>query len=303
MPRDKKKCWEFKAKSASVGELFLYGEIASYSWYGDEVTPMLFKEELDALGDIDTLNVYINSGGGDVFAGWSMINMLARHRARKVGYNDGLAASIAFDILMSMDEVVAMENSMLMTHNCWTFACGNRHELREQAQMMEKIDMMLAETSSRRSGKAKDEILAMQDTETWWTAREALADGFVDRVENGAKLAACIEGGFFVAGNEKFDLSRYRRPPVALAGAEPETDVARAPKPPGQHTAAITWHSMPPEERGPGGFALPDEPYNGGESQPVKDTDREKRERGAQRALRDRIRRKINGGCGHGENL
>lgn len=334
--RDAQKFWEIKAKGESVGEIYLYGEISAYSWWGDEVTPQLFKAELDALGEIDTLNVYINSGGGDVFAGWSIISMLQRHKAHKVGYNDGLAASIAFDILMSMDEVVAMENSLFMTHNCWTCVCGNRHELRKQADQMEKIDQMMAETSARKSGKTIEEISAIQDAESWYTAKEALDEGFVDTVKSGEKLAACIADGFYVAGNERFDLARYKRP-LGMTHEEIEATKVHLidfEKPSTDRTISITGGDAAYVTAGDG-YAKHDHvprgtrgedtghshavrhehvlaktaPYNGGESEPVKDKDEAPGAHAAvdtedapaaQRAYFNKLRRKMLGGNGNG---
>ena len=206
-----KKFWNFSKKD-KVGELYLYGEIASATWWGDEITPKQFKEDLDALGDIDTLKVYINSGGGDVFAGWNIINILQRHKATKIGYCDGLAASIAFDIYQSMDKRIAMKNSMLMTHNCWTFTMGNRHELRKQADEMEKIDGMLAEMTSKKSGKTVEDVLAIQDAESWYTAQEAVDEGFADELEEGKQLAACVSSEFFAL---------YNHPPEGMETIEP----------------------------------------------------------------------------------
>lgn len=205
-----KKFWNFSKKD-KVGELYLYGEISSTTWFGDELTPKQFKADLDALGDIDTLKVYINSGGGDVFAGWNIINILQRHKATKIGYCDGLAASIAFDIYQSMDKRIAMKNSMLMTHNCWTFTMGNRHELRKQADEMEKIDGMLAEMTSKKSGKTVEDVLAIQDAESWYTAQEAVDEGFADELEAEKKIAACVTPEI---------LARYKNPPENLQPEE-----------------------------------------------------------------------------------
>ena len=211
----KTKFWAFKQLSDKKGELYLYGEIASSTWFGDEVTPKAFKAELDDLGDIDTLDVFINSPGGDVFAGWALINILKRHKATTIGYNDGLVASIAFDIFQSMDKRMASETSIFMTHNCWTFAMGDRHALRKLADEMEKIDGMLAETTSKKSGKTVDEIKAIQDAESWYTAAEAVDEGFADELVGGKQIAACLTPEFF---------AKYKHPPEALhpPRAEPE---------------------------------------------------------------------------------
>ena len=119
------KFWDFKAKE-NKAELMLYGEISDTSWWGDEVTPKAFKSELDALGDVEQIDIYINSGGGDVFAGEAIYNMLRRHNAKKVVHVDGLAASIASIIAMVGDEIVMPENAMLMIHEAW----GRNHFIR-----------------------------------------------------------------------------------------------------------------------------------------------------------------------------
>ena len=90
-----KKFWKLKALDEKTGDLTLYGEISNETWWEDEVTPKEFKSDLDDLGEIDTLNIYINSPGGDVFAGQAIYSMLKRHKAHKNVYIDGLAASIA----------------------------------------------------------------------------------------------------------------------------------------------------------------------------------------------------------------
>lgn len=207
--------WEFKTLANKKGALYLYGEIASSTWFGDEVTPKKFKADLDALGDIDALDVYINSPGGDVFAGWALINILKRHKAITTGHNDGLVASIAFDLFQSMDRRVASETSIFMTHNCWTFAMGDRYALRKLADEMEKIDGMMAEATAKKSGKTVEEIKVIQDAESWYTAVEAVDEKFADELEQGkAKIAACLTSEFF---------AKYKHPPESLhpPGVEP----------------------------------------------------------------------------------
>src|SRR5690554_544642 len=122
-----------------TGELILYGEISDYTWWGDEVTPKQFKEDLDALGDIDILNVYINSPGGDVFAGQAIYSMLKRHKAYVNVFIDGIAASIASLIAMAGDKVIMPANAMMMIHNPWVFATGNANDLRKIADDLDKI--------------------------------------------------------------------------------------------------------------------------------------------------------------------
>jgi len=228
------KFWAFKKANEKIGELYLYGDISRTSWYADEITPRTFQSELDALGEISTLKVYVNSGGGDIFAAWAIISILNRHKAYKIGYNDGLAASAAFDVLMAMDKVVTSEQALFMTHNCWGGVTGNRYEMRKAADLMEKIDGLMAEAAAKRSGKTVEEMTAIQDAETWYTAEKAVEEGFADEMETGKQVAAMVTPEVY---------AKFKNPPETLKAEEP------------------------PE----GGFLVPKEPNNGDESQPVED--------------------------------
>ena len=217
----RKKFWNFETPEAGRGELTLYGDISDASWWGDEVTPAQFKDDLDALGDVSELDIYINSGGGDVFAGIAIYNMLRRHPARKVVRVDGLAASIASVIAMAGEEIVMAENAMMMIHEAWANVSGNKRELRKVAEELERIDGILAFTYTARSGGEEKDIKAMLEAETWMTAKEAVAKGFADRVEPGLKAAASVRGSMLTMNGEQFDLTRYLHPPEIKDEAGP----------------------------------------------------------------------------------
>lgn len=208
------KFWNFKAASKDVGELMIYGDIASASWGEDEITPKLFKEELDALGEIKFLNIYINSGGGEVFAGQAIYSMLKRHAANKTVYIDGIAASIASLIAMAGDKIIMPSNAMLMIHKCWNIAMGNSDEFRQMADRMDKVDESIVGVYVDKTGKDRKEILDLLKAETWFTAEEALAAGFADEVEKEKKLAASMNGDFLNMNGQTFDLERYQNKPV-----------------------------------------------------------------------------------------
>lgn len=201
-----KKFWNFINKG-KTGELMLYGEISSVTWYGDEVTPKNFKADLDALGDIDTLNIYINSPGGDVFAGQSIYSMLTRHKAKKVVYVDGLAASISSVIAMAGDVIKMPKNAMMMIHNAWTIAAGNKDDLRKIAEDMEKIDETIVGVYAAKTGKSEEDIKALMDAETWMGADEAIELGFADEVEEAKEIAALVTPEI---------LAKYKHPPETL---------------------------------------------------------------------------------------
>ncbi|GAB6172969.1 hypothetical protein JCM15765_24470 [Paradesulfitobacterium aromaticivorans] len=216
MPKKNKKFWQFRSKKdtgADEGELLLYGDISSSTWWGDEVTPKAFKQDLDDLGDISTLNIYINSGGGDVFAGLAIYAMLKRHKAQKKVYVDGLAASIASVIAMAGDRVYMPMNAMMMIHKAWTFGLGNANDFRKLADDMDKIDESILVTYEAKTGLEKEKIIEMVNAETWMTAEEAVSYGFADEIEESKQLAASMGNGSLMMNGLTFDLSRYRNPP------------------------------------------------------------------------------------------
>ena len=197
--------------SEDVGQIDLFGEISDVSWWGDEVTPTMFKADLDDMGDVGNIDIHINSGGGDVFAGFTIYNMLSRHKARKTVYIDGLAASIASLIAMAGDDIIMPRNSMMMIHNAWSLIAGNADELRKMADELDKIDGILRSTYVAKTGLEEDEIREMMANETWLTADDALEKGFATEVEEPVAIAACVD---------RTILNRYHHVPENLLEEE-----------------------------------------------------------------------------------
>ncbi|MBH8609458.1 head maturation protease, ClpP-related, partial [Thermoactinomyces sp. CICC 10521] len=171
------KFWEIKlsAEDSKTADIFIYGDIVSSQWYEEDPTALSFKNDLDAAGDVSTINLYINSPGGNVFEGVAIYNMLKRHKAQINVYVDALAASIASVIAMAGDTVHMPKNSMLMIHNPWSFAVGNAAELRKIADDLDRIGQSIKQTYLQKAGsKLTDEKLQeMLDAETWLSADEA----------------------------------------------------------------------------------------------------------------------------------
>nr|WP_207749931.1 head maturation protease, ClpP-related [Clostridium tyrobutyricum] len=206
-----KKFWKFNAKENSdEGELLLYGDISDSTWWGDEITPKNFKEELDSLGDIKTLNVYINSGGGDVFAGQAIYSMLKRHSATVNVYVDGLAASIASIIAMAGDNVKMPKNAMLMVHNPWSFGMGNANDFRKLADDLDKVRESMISVYEDKTGMEKEKIVELLDAETWMTAEKAVEFGFADEIEEEKQVAASLNNRIFAINGLKVDITRYK---------------------------------------------------------------------------------------------
>ncbi|MDD5037658.1 MAG: Clp protease ClpP [Methylococcaceae bacterium] len=226
----KGKFWTIRAakEDPKVGELLLYGLISNSSWWGDEVTPKQFHEDLQALGDIDTLNIYINSDGGDVFAAKAIYSMLKRHTAQKVVYVDGLAASAAADVAMVGDRIIMPKNAMMMIHRGWTIALGNKNDFQKIAEELALIDQTRIAVYQEKTGLAEKEIVALLDAETWLTADDALEKGFATEIEEAKEIAACLVNGKAMINGLEMDLSRYKHPP-ALAEKPQAVDPPQEP--------------------------------------------------------------------------
>jgi ATP-dependent Clp protease protease subunit len=193
----KKKFWAFKALPNKEGELTIYGEIADSQggWFsdGNEVTPTSFKAELDALGDITTLNVYINSPGGDVFAGQTIYSQLRRHKAIVNMHVDGLAASIASVIVMAGDTIHIPVNGIVMIHHPMSGVYGNATEMRAMADTLDKVCESIQETYLAKAPNLKrEDLVALLDAETWLTAQECFDLGLCDVVGDEKSIAASV---------------------------------------------------------------------------------------------------------------
>lgn len=208
-----KKFWKFKnylnKDNQKEAEILLYGAIGD-DGYWDEVTSKEFVEELKANEDAATINVRINSPGGDVFAGQAIYSALKRCKSQIVVYVDGLAASIASLIAMAGDKVIMPKNSMMMIHKPWTCMAGNANDMREQADTLDKVEESLVVAYVDKTGKTEDEIKALLSDETWLTATEALEMGFADEIEE-TEVKALIKDNCLEINGQKFNIKDYKK--------------------------------------------------------------------------------------------
>ena len=186
------KFWNFQAKGERRGELLLYGEISDVSWWGDEVTPKQFKQDLEALGELDRLDVYVNSPGGDVFAGFTIYNIIKRCAAEVVAHIDGLAASAASYVCMAADRIVMPKNATMMIHNAAVGVYGNKERLLDLAEELKRIDGQIADIYAEKTGLGSEKIAEMMATETWMNGEEAFAMGFCDELDD-LQAVACAD--------------------------------------------------------------------------------------------------------------
>jgi ATP-dependent Clp protease protease subunit len=199
----KKKYWEFKNLSDETAELYIYSEIGEDVW-GESLSATDFKEELDNLGSVSNLNIYINSPGGSVFDGLAIHNMLKRHKAYKKVFVDGLAASIASVIALAGDEVIIPENAFFMIHMPMSGVYGNAKEFREMADTLDKISEGIVNIYEEKTEMPREELIAKMEAETWMTGADAKGFGFATEVVEEKKIAAC------------FDMKNYKNIPDFL---------------------------------------------------------------------------------------
>lgn len=177
------------AQSEQTADIIIYGDITSWPWYEDDVSSYTLAKELEAL-DVDTINVYINSYGGEVAEGLAIYNTLKRHKAKVRTIIDGFACSIASVIFMAGDERVMGDASLLMVHNAWTYGSGNAEEFRKQADDLDTITQ--ASINAYLSGVtiSEDELKQLLDDETWILPEDAVAWGFATGIEKTASKSA-----------------------------------------------------------------------------------------------------------------
>lgn len=165
-----------------------------------------------------TLNVRINSPGGDVFEARAIKTALEQHPARVVAHVDGWAASAASFVMLAADEILIARGAMVMIHNAQGFAIGDAREMRATAELLDKVTATVADDYVAKTGIASAEIRRMMDEETWMMADEAVAKKFCDRVMEKAAKATDLA---------RFDLSAYARPPRAAEDARAQLDHER----------------------------------------------------------------------------
>lgn len=195
---------EFKAEANTIWiyDVIVGDEIEAEFWGG--VAPKPFIDALKGMSG--PVQIRINSPGGDVFGANAMAQAMREYPGEITCHIDGVAASAASVLAITGDRTVMAPGSLLMIHNAWTMAIGDRNSLIETAALLEKIDGMLAEGYARKSGGKTADFAAMMDAETWFTPEEAIA----------AKLADGIAEQKAKASNQ-WDLSVFARAPKAAA--------------------------------------------------------------------------------------
>jgi ATP-dependent Clp protease protease subunit len=176
-----KKFWNWvRDESTQERTLYLNGEISDETWWGDEVTPQLFKDEL--MAGSGNITVWINSPGGDVFAAAQIYNMLMDYEGNVTVKIDGLAASAASVIAMAGGDVYMSPVSMIMIHNPSTIAIGDSEEMLRAKALLDEVKESIINAYELKTGLSRTKLSHLMDAETWMNANKAIELGFADKV-------------------------------------------------------------------------------------------------------------------------
>lgn len=216
-----KKFWNFVAnQEGNTAELLLYGEISEYSWYGDEITPEVFNNDLKAIGTVDEITVRINSGGGDVFAAVAIYTRLKEHKAKVAVKIDGWCASAATIIAMAGDTIEISVGGIFMIHDPMAGLLGyyNVEELNKISKELETIKQSIVNCYMTVTEMSEDEIKNLMTEEKWFTAEEAVEAGFCTSLMFGEVETTVENAEKIIVNSVEINLEGYRTVPKGLLG-------------------------------------------------------------------------------------
>lgn len=190
--------------------IYLYDVIDSFWGIG----AAQFVKNLNGL-KAKTIHLRINSPGGDVFEARAMATAVAQHPSRIVAHIDGLAASAATHVALAAREVEMAAGSFFMIHNAWALAIGSKDDMLKMAELLEKVDGEIAADYVRQTENELDQVVAWMEAETWFTADEAIENGFADRLAAETTASARAQA---------WNLSAYEHAPPAPAADPNEQD-------------------------------------------------------------------------------
>lgn len=201
-----------KNQKKNETDIIIYGAIGSEKDCGD-ICDIEIKEQLATITGVETINLYINSPGGSVFAALAIGNALKAHGAKIVAHIDGIAASAATLITSVCDVVKMPKNALFMIHNPWSFAVGEQKDLEKEAQILSKTKEAIIETYLNKANVDRDKLSELMDNETWLNAEEAKNYGFIDEIiEDESKMTNM--GNMLIVNNMAFDISNFSNFPA-----------------------------------------------------------------------------------------
>ena len=223
--KNSKKFWNWldvknEADTPEERVLEINGEIASESWFDDDVTPKLFKDEL--LSGNGPITIWLNSPGGDCIAASQIYSMLMDYAGEVTIKIDGIAASAASVIAMAGTKVLMAPTALMMIHNPMTLAWGDRSEMTKAIEMLDEVKESIVNAYEIKTGMSRAKISHLMDSETWMNANKAIELGFADDILEDKKKCAADETAFSFAA--KSSETRLMNKLEAKFGKKPETN-------------------------------------------------------------------------------
>lgn len=220
--KNPKKFWNWldvknEADALEERVLEINGEIASESWFDDDVTPKLFKDEL--LSGSGPITIWLNSPGGDCIAASQIYSMLMDYAGEVTVKVDGIAASAASVIAMAGTKVLMAPTALMMIHNPMTLAWGDKSEMTKAIEMLDEVKESIVNAYEIKTGMSRARISHLMDAETWMNANKAIELGFADDILVDKKKCAADETAFsFAARSSEMRLmnkleEKFRRKP------------------------------------------------------------------------------------------
>ena len=229
--KNSKKFWNWldvknEADTPEERVLEINGEIASESWFDDDVTPKLFKDEL--LSGNGPITIWLNSPGGDCIAASQIYSMLMDYAGEVTIKIDGIAASAASVIAMAGTKVLMAPTALMMIHNPMTMAWGDKSEMTKAIEMLDEVKESIVNAYEIKTGMSRAKISHLMDSETWMNANKAIELGFADDILIDKKKCAADETAFsFAARSSEMRLMNKLE---AKFGRKPETNKCPAVK-------------------------------------------------------------------------
>ena len=208
----------FRFKNVDNGEkaeIYIYGYIVDEKWdpADPDVTPIDFRDELAKFSNVKNLDIYINSDGGNVFAGMAIYHMLKRHTANVTVYNDGMVASIASVISMAADKIIMPKTAMTLVHKPLIAGCfiANADDFLELAEMLDQVEQPIVEAYKSKTGLSEDQIKLILREGGYMNAEQAVKLGFADAFSNSDKeVNASIDGDNLIVNGVVIDIGNYK---------------------------------------------------------------------------------------------
>lgn len=202
--KNKKKFWEWKNQIEQESEqervLELYGQIAETSWFDDDVTPKMFRDELFA--GKGPVTIFLNSPGGDCIAASQIYTMLMDYKGDVTIKIDGIAASAASVIAMAGTKVLMSPTALMMIHNPMTMAYGNHAEMEKAIEMLDEVKESIINAYEIKTGMSRARLSHLMDAETWMNAAKAIELGFADDILRDEKIDTSNIKAYAFSGKE-----------------------------------------------------------------------------------------------------